>query len=112
MPDTSSNRTIVQIAIDQGAAGTTDLVAAPGAGLKIYVTGIALSLSAAGTVRFTEGTGPTNLSGDMDLAAAGGFVSIGDGTNVILNTNTANAKLSIVSTVGAANGWLRYFIAP
>lgn len=112
MPDTSSSRTIIQIAIDQGGAGSTDLVAAPGAGLRVYVTGVVVSLSAAGTIRFTEGTGPTNLTGDMDLAVAGGFVSIGGGVEVVLHTPTANSKLTLTSTGGAANGWLRYFIAP
>lgn len=112
MPDTTLNRTITQVALDQGVAGSTDLVAAPGAGLKVYVVGIVVALSAAGTVRFTEGTGPTNLTGDLDLALAGGFVSIGDGANVILQTNTANSKLTITSTGGAANGWIRYYIAP
>lgn len=111
MPDYSNNRTILQVAIDQGAAGSTDLVAAPGAGLKVYVVTVVVSLSAAGTVRFTEGTGPTNLTGDLDLAVAGGWVSIGDGINPVLQTNTANSKLTITSTGGAANGWIRYFIA-
>ena len=111
MPISFQNRTITQVAIDQGGAGSTDLVAAPGAGLKIYVVTIVVSLAAAGTVRFTEGTGPTNLTGDVDLAVAGGYVTIGDGINPVLQTNTAGDKLSIVSTGGAANGWIRYFVA-
>lgn len=111
MPIQFLNRSITQVAIDQSGAGSTDLVAAPGVGLKVYVVSIVVSLSAAGTVRFTEGTGPTNLTGDLDLAIAGGFVSIGNGVDPILQTNTANAKLSITSTGGAANGWIRYFIA-
>lgn len=111
MPVSYQNRTITQVAIDQGGAGTVDLVAAPGAGLKVYVVTIVVSLSAAGTVRFQEGTGPTNLTGDVDLAIAGGYVTIGNGVEPVLQTNTANAKLSLVSTGGAANGWIRYFVA-
>lgn len=111
MPDTTLNRTIIQVAIDQSVAGSTDVVAAPGAGLKVYVVGVTVSLSAAGTIRFTEGTGPTNLTGDLDVALAGGFVTFGDGANVVLQTNTANSKLTLTSTGGAANGWLRYYIA-
>lgn len=110
MPISSNNRTMIQVAIDQGVAGSTDLVAAPGAGMKIYVVSIVVSISAAGTVRFTEGTGPTNLTGDLDLALAGGFVSIGNGIEPILQTNVANSKLTITSTGGAANGWIRYFL--
>lgn len=112
MPITNQNRTIVQVALDQGGAGSTDLVAAPGAGLRIFVVTIVVSMAAAGTIRFTEGTGPTNLTGDLDIALAGGFVSIGDGVNPVLQTNTANSKLTVTSTTGAANGWIRYFVAP
>lgn len=112
MPETWHHRTITQVPIDQGAPGSTDLVTAPGAGLKVYVVGVVLSMSAAGTVRFTEGTGPTNLTGDLDLAIAGGFVTFGDGQNVILQTNTANSKLTLTSTGGSANGWIRYYVAP
>lgn len=114
MPDLSYNRTITQVAVAQGSTpGTTDLVAAPGAGLKIYVVTIVLSDTAAGTFKFTEGTGPTDLTGAMPFAANGGMVPIGDGINPVLNTNTANAKLSIVSAGAGsgANGWIRYFIA-
>jgi hypothetical protein len=112
MPQHVLNRTITQVAIDQSGAGTTDLVAAPGAGLRIYVVVLVVTLSAAGTIRFTEGTGPTNLTGDMPLATGGGFVVLGDGYNPILQTNTANSKLSIVSATGFADGYLRYFVAP
>ncbi len=101
----------MQVAIDQTAAGSTDVVAAPGAGLKIYVVGAVLSMSAAGTVKFQEGTGPTDLSGEIDFPALGGMVTIGNGIDPILQTNTANAKLTILTTTGAANGWLRYFVA-
>lgn len=110
MPIHNLNRTMVQIAVAQGAAGTTDLVAAPGAGLKIYVVKLVLVMSAAGTLKFTEGTGPTDLTGPMAIAANGGIVDVGDGIEAVLQTNTANSKLSLVTTVGAANGWLRYFI--
>lgn len=114
MPITTG-RTTTQIAIAQGATpGTTDLVAAPGAGLKIYVTLICFTDTAAGTIKFTEGTGPTDLTGAMSFAANGGMVPIGDGESVVLQTNTANSKLSIVSAGAGsgANGWLRYYIAP
>jgi len=113
MPVSSHNRSFVQLAINQSAAGTTDLVAAPGAGVKIYVVAIVLSNShtAAGTFRFTEGTGPTSLTGDLQMAASGGgIVAIGDGTEVILQTNTANSKLSLITATGFCDGWMRYFI--
>src|SRR5262245_15812829 len=104
-------RTITQIVISQGAAGATDLVTAPGAGLRIYVVSFAITLDAAGTLKFTEGTGPTDLTGAMPVAQNGCFV-VGDGDNnsPVLNTVTANSKLSIVTATGKAFGWLRYFI--
>lgn len=108
------NRTILQVAVNQGAAGSTDVVAAPGAGARIYVVTIVLSNShsAAGTIKFTEGTGPTDLTGEMQLAAAGGgFVIIGNGHDPILHTNTANSKLSVVTVTGFVDGYIRYFLA-
>lgn len=112
MPELSTGRTITQIEIDQSAAGAVDLVAAPGAGLKIYVVGIVLSNShsASGTFKFTEGTGPTDLTGDLQVIAGGGFV-VGNGADVILQTNTSNSKLSLSTTTAFMDGWLRYFIA-
>lgn len=112
MPQQTLNRTFIQVAVDQSGAGSTDIVAAPGAGMKIYVVTIVLGISANGTAQFTEGTGPTNLSGNIPIAANSGMVEIGDGVNPVLQTNTANSKLSVVSTGGALDGWIRYFVAP
>lgn len=111
MPVHNLNRTITQVTISQAAAGSSDLVAAPGADLKVYVVSIVFTMGAAGTFKFTEGTGPTDLTGAMNVSGSGGLVSIGDGINPILQTNTANSKLSIVTTGGDADGWIRYFIA-
>jgi hypothetical protein len=113
MPVHNLNRSYTQIAVNQAAAGSTDLVAAPGAGARIYVVTIVLSNShtAAGTFRFAEGTGPTSLTGDMQMAASGGgAVIIGDGKEPILQTNTANSKLTIITVTGFVDGWIRYFI--
>lgn len=110
MPDRSYNRTITQIAIT-GAAGSIDLVAAQ-AGQRIYVTTWVVSLDTAGSFKFTEGTGPTDLTGVIEVGAdVIGGVS-GDGLNPILQTNTVNSKLSIVTVTGAPRGYLRYFLAP
>lgn len=112
MPIQHINRTITQIAIDQSTPTTTDLIAAPGAGLKIYVVTLSISLGGTpGTIKFQEGTGPTDLTGEIDFPAQGGLVAVGNGIDPVIQTNTANAKFSIVSTGSAANGWLRYFVA-
>jgi hypothetical protein len=111
MPVHSYNRTITQVAVTQGAAGSTDLVAIPGAGIKIYVVSIVITLDAGGSIKFTEGTGPTDLTGVIPVAANGGFVVLGDSEAPVLQTNTANSKLSIVTATGKAFGWIRYFTA-
>ena len=110
MPVSFQNRTVAQVAINQTAAGTDDLIAAV-AGLKIYVVTVVVSLAAAGTIKFQEGTGPTDITGEIPLAAGGGFVVTGGADSVALQTNVAGNKLSIVTTGGAADGWLRYFTA-
>lgn len=111
MPELSNNRTISQVAIN-APAGNTDLVAAPGVGLKIYVIGVVFSVdTAATTVKFTEGTGPTDLTGTMEFPDGGGLVAVGANDTVVLATNTANSKLTITTATGAARGWLRYYIA-
>lgn len=114
MPIQSLNRTILQVAVDQSAPGSTDIVVAPGTGMKIYVVTIVLSNggTAAGTLKFTEGTGPTDLTGAMGVAVNGGFVIIGNGIDPVLATNTANAKLSVVTATAGfwVDGYIRYFL--
>lgn len=100
-----------QVSVAQGGAGSLDLVAAPGAGKRIFVTHIALGIVAGGTIKFTEGTGPTDLTGAFPFPANGGLIDNGAGNDPVLSTNTENAKLSLVSTGGGAQGWIRGFIA-
>jgi hypothetical protein len=108
MPVTNINRTITQASFDQGAAGSTDLVTAPGTGKKIYVVAVVVGLSAGGTVKFQENAS-TDLTGALPVGASTPYVLIGDGINPILQTNTANQKLNLVSATGAAKGYIRYF---
>lgn len=108
MPVTNLNRTIVQASFDQGGAGSTDLVTAPGSGRKIYVVAVVLAIGTTGTVKFQEG-GSTDLTGAMALTAGTPLVIAADGNNPILQTNTANSKLNIVSATGAVKGYIRYF---
>jgi hypothetical protein len=107
-----STPTAVQVAINAAAGTPQQLVAAPGSRLKIYVLTIVVVLDVAGTVKFTEGTGPTDLTGALTLGDTSGFVvTSGDGDDPVLQTNTANAKLSIASVTGSATGWIRYYVA-
>lgn len=111
MPIASANRSITQAVINATAGTPQDLVAIPGAGMKIYVVTIVLSMSAAGTIKFTEGTGPTDLSGAISLGTAVPLALIGSDEQIVLQTNTANSKLSIAPVTGNATGWIRYFTA-
>ena len=111
MPAMHQGHSVLQLPITQGGAGALDLVAAPAAGEFIYVTHIVVTLTAAGTLKFTEGTGPTDLTGTMGIAANSGFVAVGDTENPVLWTKTAASKLSLVSVTGAAAGWFAYFLS-
>lgn len=104
-------KTLKTIAISQ-AAGSADLVAAPGVGVKVYVTGIVLTAGAASTVKFTSGTGPTDLTGPLDFAALGGIVIGFDRDAAVLETDLDNQKLAItVAGTGPVHGFLRYYLA-
>ena len=67
-------RTPAYAIIDAATSGDNTLLAAQGAGNKIRVLSLFLVASAAVTVRFESGAGGTALTGQMSLAANGGFV--------------------------------------
>lgn len=96
------------LAIAQGAAGTTTLVS-PGAGQKVYVTGIFLTLDAAGTVKFTETAG--DLTGAMNAGGASAPPLVIAATHPILWTSTAGEQLKLTTATGKAQGWITYFVA-
>ena len=100
------NETTV-LAVAQGAAGTTTLVT-PGSTQKVYVTGIFLTLDAAGTLKFTETAG--DLTGPLSIALDGGLATSG-GPHPVLWTSTAGEALKITTVTGKANGWITYFVA-
>lgn len=108
-----NGRTITQVVINAAAGTPQDIVAAPGTGLRIYVVTLAFTVDTTATIlKFTEGTGPTDLTGAMEFADQGGMVLLaGDEDTPVLQTNTANVKLTVNSTVGATKGWLRYYVA-
>lgn len=113
MSQPSQARKVIRVKVAQVATpAALDLVAAPGAKTRIYVARIVLTSPAAGTIKFTEGTGPTDLTGAMNWAANGGFVINGSVDDPVLWTETPGVKFSLV-TSGAgsgANGWIDYFL--
>jgi len=60
--------------IDAASSGDNTIQAAAGAGIKIRVLSLFVVASAAVTVRFESAAGGTALTGQMQLAANGGFV--------------------------------------
>lgn len=95
-------------AVAQGAAGTTTLVT-PGAAQKVYVTGMYLTLDAAGTLKFTETAG--DLTGVMNLGGASASPLAAFAQHPILWTSTAGEALKITTVTGKAQGWISYFVA-
>lgn len=100
--------TVTSVAVAQGAAGTTVLAAASAAN-KHKVIGVLLTLSADGTVKFTDGV--ADLTGPMDVAAKGGFV-IPASLMAMIETGAINRALNLVTTGGLANGIVRIVTEP
>lgn len=99
-PATAAGKTLTYVSVAQGAAGTTELATAS-VGNKHKIVGAVLTMSAAGTLKFTDGVG--DLTGAMDIAASGGFVLP---TSILPYQQTAatNRALNLVTTLGAARG--------
>lgn len=89
------------------SSGTTQLVAAQGAGKRIQVVSYTFVVSTAGTVKFTDAD--TDLSGAMSCAANGGVVSNGQPSSPLFETGS-NEALSIVTTA-TTNGHLSYTVS-
>jgi hypothetical protein len=95
------------IPVDQSGAGSTTLIAAvPGERHK--VRGGFILLSAAGTLKFTDGT--DDLSGAISLDAKSGFVL--PPATMEYFVAPVNTPLTLVTTGGAAKGSLVVITEP
>ena len=90
---------ISRVAVNQSGAGTT-ILASGQVGQRHQVIGGLLTLSASGTLQFTDDGGA--LTGPFDLAAQGGFVIPAGATAMI--RATPGGALNLVTTGGAARG--------
>lgn len=101
-PATSFGKTVTFVSVNQGAAGTLELAAAS-VGNNHKLVGGSLVMSATGTLKFTDGVG--DVSGPMDIAINGGFVYP---TSIMpyLQTAATNRALNLVTTTGAARGFV------
>lgn len=101
-------RNVQDAIITQGAAGQTQIVAAPAAGLRIHVVGYAFTMDVAGTATWQSGNNAK--SGAMNFAGNGGISAWGSEENPVLVCNPGEA-LNITTATGQAEGHLRYFVA-
>lgn len=101
---TGLKRAVVSVTVAGPGNGT--LVAAV-TGKVIRVHQVLLSSSAAATVKFQSGTGGTDITGPMALAANGGFEA---SFNPVGHFETASATLLNLNVSAAATvgGWLVY----
>ncbi len=102
---TGQGKTLLFGTIAQGAAGTTQLVAADGT-KKIKVVSYAFTMSLAGTAKFSD---TSDLTGAFVLAANGGIALAGAPSSHLFET-AVNKALSIITTIGAATGHIAYFL--
>lgn len=107
-PATAFGKTITYVPVAQGAAGTTELAAASGSN-KHKIIGGMLTMSLAGTLKFTDGV--ADLTGPMNFAANGGMV-VPESPVPFCQTGAVNRALNLVTTLGAASGILAILTEP
>jgi len=103
------NPDVKYASFDQGAAGSTTLVAAPGAGKKIVLKSIALTMSAGGTAQLRSAG--NNISGAFPIAANGGLV-LPPSENEAWTECNANEALNLFTVTGLAKGLVSYVVDP
>ncbi len=104
---TGQGKTLLFGAITQGAAGTTQLVAA-NATKKVKLVSYVFILDAAGSLKFTDGT--VDLSGVMPTSINGGVSASGQPSAHLLETAAVNRALSITTVGAKAFGHYSYFL--
>ena len=97
----AGGKTLTYVSVNQVAAGST-ILAAASAGQRHKVIGVLLTMSAAGTLKLVDDVG--DLTGPMDIGAAGGFVV--PTSNYPFAQTAVNSALRVVTTLGAARGSL------
>lgn len=98
---------LVNVAVTAAAGATTELVAAPGAGLKIELFGLNVSPDVAGTMVLKSAT--TALTGTINLAAGTPY-QIDLNPSVSNLQCAANEALNVTTVTCALTGWLTYAI--
>jgi len=104
----TSGKTVYRFALSQVATPGTTVIQVAVVGNRIKLVAAALTMNAAGTVKFS---GASDLTGAMDVATQGGFV-LPANVNVPWVQTGINEALSIITATGAANGVILYLIEP
>jgi hypothetical protein len=103
-------RNVQRVVIAQGAAGATDLLALV-AGQRIYIVGACIGLDAAGSLKFTSGTGPTDITGAIPMGgAAAPFFFLQPDVDNPWNYTKVGEKLTLFTTTGKAFGWVELIV--
>lgn len=99
---------VSHVAIAQGAAATTELVAAPGAGYRIVVHGATVAQAAGGTLKFQSAA--TDLTGAMSTHANNHSpVDLFAHSDCVLRC-AANEALNLTSATNPVTGVVFYSI--
>lgn len=93
----------------QGAAGQTAVVAAQGAGVRVYVVGYLVTADAAGTLKFESAS--TALTGVMAVPANGQLKDTAHPGGYLFRT-AANEALNITTVTSKAAGYVLYYTGP
>jgi hypothetical protein len=102
-----STRGINTLSFDQAAAGTDTLIAAPGADNRIVICGVFVSLSSTGVVEFRNGS-TDRLLGQWDMSGNSAVGFNGTMVDPVVELSD-NQPLVIVTSGGAASGFIKYF---
>lgn len=99
---------VSSVAIAQVAAGTTTLVSAPGAGLRIVVHGADICINGGGSFKLVSGS--TDLTGSFFAhASSHATVSLANGSDCFMLCG-ANEALKVTSVTHPANGVVYYSV--
>lgn len=99
---------VSSVVIAQGAAGTTTLVAAPGAGLEIVVHGADIAIDGGGSFKLVSGS--TDITGSFYAhSSSHANVSIAQGADCVIKCG-ANEALKVTSVTNPVSGVLFYSV--
>lgn len=94
-------------AIAPSGTGSQVIVSAAGDNARVKVVSYCFTMSASGTMQFTDGT--NQLTGPFDVVAGGGVAFCGQPSSHLFQTGR-NLALSVSATVGIPRGHLSYYV--